>query len=107
MWKSRLPRLWAFDRRRVKIFVIILAAIFTLAFFGVSIGIFIPILGTFFFLGGLFIWYVPGILFAWTGFFEFHEFGAAPNGVLGYIVTLLFYAAIVLIATLPFAPKRE
>jgi hypothetical protein len=104
---DRLSRLWAFDRRRFKIFAALLAAIYALAFFGVSAGIFVPILGTFFFLGGLFIWYLPGVLFAWTGFFEFHEFGAAPSGVLGYVVMFLFYTAIATIATWPFAPKRE
>lgn len=107
MGLNRLSRLWTFDRRRFKVFVIVLASIFAMAFFGVSVGIFIPILGTIFFLGGLFIWYVPGVLFAWTGFFEYHEFGAAPIGAAGYLVMFLFYVAIVTAATWPLAPKRE
>jgi len=107
MWKNWLPRLWAFDRRRFKFFALILVAIAALATLGVSVGIFIPIIGTLFFLGGLFIWYVPGVLFAWTGLYEFSAFGAAPSGVLGYIVMILFYGVIAVIVTWPFAPKRE
>ncbi len=106
MQPRRLARFLAFDRRRTIAFVSILVGIFALGFFGVSAGIFIPLIGGVFFLAGLFVWYVPGVLFGWTGFFEYHEFGAAPAGVPGYVVMLLFYGAVAVVASWPFAPKR-
>ena len=107
MQSRHLARFLAFDRRRTIAFVSILAGIFALGFFGVSVGVMIPFLGGIFFIVGLMVWYIPGVLFAWTGFFEYHEFGAAPVGVPGYLVMLLFYGAVAVVATWPFAPKRE
>ena len=90
----------------MKAFGAILISIYALTLFGVWVGIFIPLIGTPIFLASLFLWYIPGILFAWTGFFEFHEFGAAPTGVIGHIIMFLFYAAIAWVLSLPFAPRR-
>ncbi len=90
----------------MKVFGAILISVYALAFFGVWVSIFIPLIGTPIFLASLFLWYIPGILFAWTGFFEFHEFGAAPTGVIGHIVMFVFYAAIAWLLSLPFAPRR-
>ena len=110
-WRSSIRSGWlarfvAFDRRRTIVFVSVLALILGLGTFGVSVGIMIPFLGGAFFLLGLFIWYVPGVLFAWTGLFRFHEFGAAPNGVAGYVVMALFYAALAVVVSWPFAPRQ-
>ena len=105
----RMPRpasLFAFDRRRLKVFGAILGVIYGLAILGVWVAIYIPFIGGVFFLAGLMVWYLPGILFAWTGLFAYHEFGAAPTGVAGHIVMLLFYATVALIASWPFAPHR-
>ena len=102
-----LARFLAFDRRRTIAFASILALIFGLGFLGVSVGIMIPLIGGISFILGLLVWYIPGVLFAWTGLFEYHEFGAAPIGIPGYLVMLLFYAAVAVVASWPFAPKRE
>jgi hypothetical protein len=99
-----LARIVAFDRRRTIAFVSVLAAFLGLGLFA---GISIPFVGGAFFLLGLFIWYVPGALFAWTGFFQFHEFGASPTGVAGYLVMAFFYAALAAVVSWPLAPRRR
>jgi hypothetical protein len=90
----------------LKAFAGIMAAIYVLALFGVWVGLMVPFIGTPIFLASLYLWYIPGILFAWTGFFAFHEFGAAPTGMIGHIVMFLFYAAIAWLLSLPFAQRR-
>jgi hypothetical protein len=85
----------------------ILGLVYALAFAGPGFAIFIPVLGGPLFLAGLMIWYVPGVLFAWTGLFRYHEFGAEPTGWQGHAVMLAFYACVTLVASWPFAPKRE
>jgi hypothetical protein len=97
----RLRRLLAFDRRRWRAFWITLATIYLLALFGPWVAIFIPLIGAPLFFAGLMIWFVPGLLFGWTGLFEFHEFGAAPAGWTGHLVMLAFYAAIAAIVSWP------
>lgn len=72
----------------------ILAAVYLMAFFGAWIGAAISFLGTEFFIAQLLVWFVPGVLFEWTGLFEYHEFGASPVGFGGYAVMFLFYAAV-------------
>jgi len=64
-----------------------------------------PFIGGVFFLAGLFAWYIPGIVFAWTPFFEFHEFGAAPTGIIGHLIMLAFYAAVAALISWPFREK--
>ena len=103
---GRWPRLVAFDRRRWIVFASVLALIFCLGLFGVRAGLIVPYFGGAFFILGLSILYVPGVLFAWTGFFRFSEFGAAPVGVGGYVVMALFYAAVAVLASWPLAPRR-
>ncbi len=48
-----------FSRRRWWAFGIILAVINAVTFFGVTVGIFVPLLGGVFFLVGLMLWYIP------------------------------------------------
>ncbi len=104
---NRLSRLWTFDRRRFTIFAVLLTAIFVFVIFGISYAIVIPLIGTFLFFAALKIWFAPDLLFGWTGFFVYYEYGAAPSGVAGYVVMFLFYAAVATVVTWPFAPKRE
>ena len=104
---SWLRRLLAFDRRRRRAFWITLAGIYLLAFFGPWGAIFIPFIGGPLFLAGLMVWFVPGLLFGWTGLFEFHEFGARPAGWAGHLVMLAFYAAIAALVSWPFRLKRK
>lgn len=96
-----------FNRRRWHAFGAILGLVYFLAIFGVWVAVFIPILGTPLFLGGLMIWYIPGILFEWTGFFEFHQFGAAPTGWVGHVIMFLLYAAIAVLLSWPFGRDRK
>ena len=96
----------AFLKPRWKIIAGILIVAGLLATFGTSLGIFIPILGTPIFLGALFLWYIPGIVFNWTGYFTYNEFGAAPNAWQGYAIMILFYLAIAVIISLPFGRPR-
>jgi hypothetical protein len=52
------------------------------------------------------IWYVPGVLFGWTGLFEYHEFGANPAGWAGHAVMFAFYVCVAALASWPFGPRR-
>ena len=107
MRKKWLARLWAFDRRRFKIFSFVLVCIIAFAILGTTFGIRIPLLGTYILMAAFYIWLAPGILFHWTGLFEYNQFGAAPNGALGNMIILLFYMVVALVVTWPFAPKRD
>jgi hypothetical protein len=103
-WYKRFLR---FDRKRWWAFGLILGLIYFLALFGVWLTIFIPFLGTPLFITRLMIWYIPGILFSWTGLFAFHEFGASPTGWLGHLVMFGFYACVAAIASWPFGLTRK
>jgi hypothetical protein len=105
--KLRLHRLLRFDRRRWQAFALILALIYVLALFGVWLAISIPVLGAPLFLASLTIWYIPGVLFGWTGLFTFHEFGAAPAGWAGHLVMFAFYACLAGLASWPFGRAQE
>lgn len=96
-----------FFRKRCKIILGVLAVVYLFAIFGVWITAFVPFIGDFLFLAGLMLWYVPGVVFEWTGLFEYHEFGASPSGWLGHIVMFLFYFAIATLLSLPFGWSRE
>ena len=102
-----LQRLLTFDRRRWRAFGIILSTIYLLAFFGPWGAIFIPLIGGPLFFAGLMIWFLPGLLFGWTGLFVFHEFGAAPAGWTGHVVMLAFYVAVAAILSWPFRRNRR
>lgn len=65
----------------------------------------VPFLGGFLFLARLMLHFVPGVVFAWTGLFEFHEFGASPTGWPGYLVMLAFYAVLALLISWPFRAR--
>jgi hypothetical protein len=91
-----------FNRRRWKAFATLMGLIYFVAICGVSVAIYIPILGTPFFLVGLLLWYIPGVIFYWTGFFAYHEFGAGPTGWEGQVIMFLFYAIIAFIVSWPF-----
>jgi hypothetical protein len=98
--------LFRFDRRRWWVFGIILGSVYFLAFVGIWFMAIVPILGTFLFVARLMLFLAPGIVFAWTGLFEFHEFGASPLGWPGYLVMIAFYAALALLISWPFRAKR-
>jgi hypothetical protein len=102
----RFGGLFEFSRRRWRAFATILALIYLLAILGPWVAIFIPLLGGPLFLAGLMIWFVPGVLFGWTGLFEFHEFGAHPANWAGHLVMLAFYAAIAGLLSWPFRRDR-
>lgn len=102
-----MRRFLSFNRRRWWAFGAIIGLIYFLAFFGVWGGVYIPFLGTPLFLGGLMLWYVPGVVFNWTGFFEYHEFGAAPTGWEGHVIMFLFYALIAALLSWPFGWKKK
>lgn len=95
-----------FDRRRWLAFGAILGFVYALAFGGLGAVVFIPFLGGPLFLAGLMIWFVPGVLFAWTGLFVFHEFGASPAGWAGHAVMFAFYAGLAVLLSWPFARRR-
>ena len=96
-----------FFQKRWKIVLFILVAIYFLALFGLWISVLIPFGGDLLFLAGLMIWYLPGVLFSWTGFFEFHEFGASPTVWQGYVVMFLFYFGFAVLVSLPFGRNRN
>ncbi len=102
-----MPGFLAFNRRRWRAFGFILAGFYVLAFFGVWVAIYVPFVGGPFFLAGLMVWFVPGLLFEWTGLFQFHEFGAAPTGWAGHVVMLVFYAFVSALLSWPFARPRK
>ena len=104
---SWIRRLLTFDRRRRRAFWITLAAIYLLALFGPWVAIFIPLSGGPLFLTGLMVWFVPGVLFGWTGLFEFHEFRAQPANWVGHLVMLAFYAAVAALLSWPFRRDRK
>jgi hypothetical protein len=101
-----MKSLFKFHSRRWWAFGVILAALYLVLFLGAWVGIFIPLVGGYLFLAGLMLWYLPGILFNWTGLFRYHEFGAEPTGVAGYVVMLLFYAAIAFVLSWPFVRRK-
>ncbi len=96
-----------FLKPRWKIILGFLFSVGLLATLGTSLGIFIPVLGTPIFVVALFLWYIPGIIFNWTGYFAFHEFGAAPSAWQGYVIMILFYLAVAIIVSLPFGKSRK
>jgi hypothetical protein len=96
--------LFRFDRRRWWVFGIVLAQFYFFTFVG-GWFIAVPVLGELLFLTALMLFLLPGIVFAWTGLFEFHEFGAAPLGWPGYLVMIAFYAALALLISWPFRAK--
>ncbi len=94
--------MFQFDRRRWRAFVVILGVACGLAYLGIWFSFLIPFLGQFLFVAGLMVWYVVGTLFAWTGFFEFSEFGATPASWPAHVVLVAFYAAVAVLGSLPF-----
>lgn len=94
-------------QRRWRVFLAVLGIVYFLAYFGVSVAIFIPFIGGPFFLAGLMVWFLPGLVFQWTPFFEFHEFGAAPVGIIGHLIMLVFYAAVAALISWPFRKKKR
>jgi len=92
-------------KNRWKVILGLLALICLIALGGVRAGG-LPIIGLPLFLAALLIWYVPGILFEWTGLFTFHEFGAIPKGIAGYVVMFVFYVAIAALLAAPFGGKK-
>lgn len=72
----------------------------------IPVGRVLPPLAAPLFFGGLFAWFIPGLLLKWTGAFTFVEFGARPNGIWGYLAAVTFWAAVsALIAWLSARPK--
>ncbi len=100
-----MKSLFRFSRRRWSVFGLILALVYCLTYLGIG-GILIPFVGGPLFLASLMLWFVPGVLFAWTGFFEFHEFGASPTGWAGHAVMVIFYASAALLLSWPFGPGK-
>ncbi len=95
----------SFFAKRWKIILGIVAFVWAFAVFGVAFAGFLPVAGTLIFLAALLIWHIPGVVFSWTGLFEFHEFGASPTGAGGYVVMFLFYYSIACILAVPFGRK--
>jgi len=101
-----MTSLLRFNKQRWRAFVIILGVLYFLLYVGVW-GVVIPFIGVVFFLASLMLWYIPGILFNWTGFFEFHEFGASPTGLVGHAVIAIFYACAALLISWPFGRVKS
>ncbi len=53
------------------------------------------------------LWYIPGILFNWTGYFKYHEFGASPSGWEGFVIMFVFYACIAVLLSWPFGRAKK
>ena len=96
-----------FLKPRWKIIVGLLVFIGMLATGGIWLGVFLPVIGTPIFLAALFVWYIPGIVFHWTGYFSYSEFGAAPNAWQGYMIMFFFYLVIAIILSIPFGRTRK
>ncbi len=96
----------SFFARRWKIIAAVMAVIYFFATIGLWTMLMLPVVGTAVFIAGLYIWFIPGIVFVWTGFFDIHEFGASPNGIAGHIVMFLFYLAIAILISLPFGRRK-
>jgi len=92
--------MWTQIRRAInwKTFFWVLGIIWFLATIGLWVGTAIPYVGTVFFVTGLAIWLAAGIALAWSGSFEFHEFGASPTGPMGYVLMFVLIALIALFA---------
>ena len=101
-----MKSLFHFDKRRWWVFGILLGSVFFLAFVGVWFMAVIPFLGTFLFVARLMLFLAPGIVFAWTRLFEFHEFGASPLGWPGYLVMVAFYTVLALLFSWPFRKRN-
>lgn len=86
--------------QRWKIALIFMGIVYFLAIFGVWVAVFIPFVGGPLFIAGLMIWYIPGLLFHWTGYFAWHEFGAAPNGWQGHVIMFVFYLGIAVVVSM-------
>lgn len=93
-------------KNRWKIITGILVLICFLAVAGIAFAV-VPVIGFPIFAVTLYIWYVPGVLFDWTGFFTFNEFGANPNGLAGYIIMFLFYVVVAAVLAAPFGGKKH
>ena len=88
--------------QRWKVALIFMGIIYFLATISVWVAVFVPFVGGPLFLAGLMIWYVPGLLFHWTRYFVWHEFGAAPAGWQGHLVMFLFYLGVAVLVSLLF-----
>ncbi|MEE8504874.1 MAG: hypothetical protein V3S40_01495 [Kiloniellales bacterium] len=97
--------LFRFNRRRWVVFGVILTVIYLLVYFGVW-GIMIPFLGAPLFIAALMLLFVPSVLFSWTGFFEFAEFGMKSATWEGHAVIVVFYACVALLLSWPFGRVR-
>lgn len=102
-----MRQLFTFSGKRWQVFGAIIGLIYFIAFFGVWVAVFIPFVGGPLFLIGLMVWYVPGIVLNWTGYFKFHEFGAAPTGWERHVIMFLFYALIAFLLSWPFGRRKE
>lgn len=102
---DRLRGLW--KQRQWRVFLGVLGVVYFLAYVGVFVAIYIPFIGGPFFMAGLMMWFLPGLVFQWTPFFEFHQFGAAPVGIIGHLIMLAFYAALAALISWPFRKKNS
>ncbi len=98
--------LMKFFAPRRKIIAAILATIYILATFGIWLVGIVPYVGTAIFIAGLWIWLAPAIVFEWTGYFRYHEFGGSPTGWQGHLIMFAFYFAIATLISLPFGKKQ-
>ena len=99
--------LFTFSRRRWWVFGGILGFLgFVIS--GAILMNFVPApISTAMFIAYLMFWFIPSILFEWTGFFELHEFGGSPNGWEGYLIVVLFYVALAFLISWPFAGRKK
>ena len=100
-----MKSLFRFDKRRWWAFGIVLGSFYFFAFVGAWFMNVVPFLGSFLFLARLMLFLAAGIVFAWTGLFEFHEFGASPLGWPGYLVMFAFYTVLALLISWPFRKR--
>ena len=83
-------KLLNFNKKRTITFIIFLS-IFLFSLFSLWLG---SKIGLVLMIPRLILINIVGILFKWTNLFNFQEFGAYPEGMLGWILVILFYLVI-------------
>ncbi len=98
-----------FTPLRWRVFLILLAIIILLPvsmFFAVRIPVIGAVLGVMVFVGAIFLVSIPGVIFRGP-LFRFEEFGAIPQGVLGWTTVVGFWIAVAFLLSWPANFKRH
>ena len=92
-----------FSPLRWRVFLILIAAMILLPislFLAIRVPVIGTVLGGVVFIGAILLVHIPGLLFR-EPLFRFQEFGADPQGILGWAAVVVFWIAIAFLLSWP------